>query len=119
MTCGIDSLLDVVLFETGGYRFALEAAAVAGLRPFDREADVRVPSIESRLGVAAPITGARLVLRLRSGTACTVPTGATLAALPVSAIHPLPSLIEARLTVPAVKALAVDGRGVVILADLC
>ena len=118
MTCGTDSLLDVVLFETGGYRFALEAAAVASLRPFDGETDVRVPAIESRLGVAVPITGVRLVLRLRSGAACTVPTGATLAVLPANAIHPLPSLVEARLTVPAVKALAVDGRGVVILADL-
>jgi hypothetical protein len=108
-----------ILFTAGEFRFAMEATHVAGMRAPGRGPEAGdPPMVEALLGLPLPTPGtARRWLVMRGGWGgglLSVPDGVALTEWPATAIHPLPPLLAARLTIPGAAALAFDAMGAVL-----
>ncbi|HAS50332.1 MAG TPA: hypothetical protein DCS21_00675 [Gammaproteobacteria bacterium] len=119
--------IDLVFFAAGGRIFAVESAKV---RSLGEVGNVIAPVMADLLGLPARADPAprEWLLRLvhAHGTlAVRVNEPVVQDRLPVSALHPLPPLLEARLTLPGVRALvrwresAGDAMLVVVLDPAC
>ena len=106
--------LDVVTFGAGGHRFGVEAALVAA-----RVAEgAGAVAAEAALGLpeAAGAADGRALLRLGEHLLAVTPP-VELLRLAASSIHPLPPLVAGRTRLPALRALAFDRAGVILLVD--
>jgi hypothetical protein len=111
-----EASLPVVTFGLGGARLAIPARAVASMAP-DGEA---AGPIEDLLGLAPEADGPARILTLRLGDTqiqTRVPGEVSMAELRAGAIHPLPHLVRARMTLKGLAALALDGDGVILVID--
>jgi hypothetical protein len=111
-----EPVLEVVLFHAGPYRCALEAARVAALEPAEGEA----VAVAALLRLATPAAGRCRHLRLRRAApplVLSVAEPVELRSFPLSGIQPLPPLLAARETLPALRALYLDGDGAVLILD--
>lgn len=108
----MDGRLELVSFQAGGFRFAVEARHV---RAMHGEAPPGAVTAEDQLGLPASDGGQRRWLRL-DGCVLGVSEPVQLLALGPADIHPLPPLVAARLWTPpssalGIRALAFDAAG--------
>lgn len=122
---GLNETVDLVFFSAGGLILAVESVKVRDLR---EAAGSDAPTLAALLRLPDPANRAtpgrqRLLRLIRPDgiLAARVDEPVIQDRLPASALHPLPPLLEARLTLPGVQALArwrcADGDTLAILLD--
>ncbi len=106
----MDDALDLVFFSAGGLILAVESAKVRDLR---EAGGSDAPMLADLLGLPdsanrAVVAQQRLLRLMRSDRTLAVRVDEPVMQdrLPASALHPLPPLMAARLTLPSVQALA-------------
>lgn len=114
--------LDVVCFGAGGCRLGVAASQVRAELP-DARGRALLP-VEPLFGLRqdlyASLGAERVLLIAHAGgtSALQVTAPLQLQRLEAQAIFPLPPLVQACITLPAVRALALTTQGVVVLVDL-
>jgi hypothetical protein len=112
--------IEMVCFQAGNHRCAIEARLVLGSRAAPAgAAGAAAPAVEARFGLPEAPAGPRQVLMLRqpAGSEFAVGPAIELRRFAFAAIHPLPPLIAARCAVRGLKGLAIEGRDLVLLVD--
>ena len=104
--------LDVVVFAAGGHRFGIEALYVRAQR-----AGTDGPSAPSLPGLPGLAAGQDCVLLQIGDRLVAVTPPVELCRLDAATIHPLPPLLAARCRLRALRAVAVDAAGVILLLD--
>ncbi len=111
--------LKLVLFKAGRHRFGVEASRIrsSGILP-----DYAIPSIESLLSLSGDESGRhRQCLTVKGRNQdyeLSVEAPLELCALPLEAIHPLPSAVTAVCTLSGLRALALVDTSLILLVDL-
>ncbi len=113
-----ERFLDLVIFRAAGHRVGLEAVQVLALVATAGENHAR--PIEDILNLPCPPADnpVRTFLVLRDGAArrlVAVAPPVELCRVAVSSVHPVPPLIAARTRLAALRALALDATGVILL----
>lgn len=113
-----DNVLNVVRFDAGGFRFAVEASQVRGMRANVGD-DRLAQNAETLIGLEKDTAQARKWLSIgRNGIFVEVAEPVGLDAIPTGRIYPLPRLVSARLALRGIRALALDSTGATLLVDL-
>ena len=106
--------LEIVSFSAGACRFAVEARQVEALSD---ATPTHAVDVETLLGLPVQSPGLRRCLR-SAGRELRVSEPLALRALPVELIFPLPELVERRMRLTGVRAVALEPDGATLLLDL-
>lgn len=116
--------LDMVVFQAGNHRCAVEAAQIRGSRALMEQMDNAdaIATVESLLQLPKVAqTACEQVLLIKHAphdVPLRISAPAQLQALPATAIHPLPPLLAARTGIAGLRALALMETGAVLLVDI-